>query len=284
MDRQALVLYLENVRDLEVVKSRINELWDRERYFYNEEYNNHPTSVGNKPEEEEISIIEIVLFIICLAWTVFWLFGVIESSLTGGTIWAYLILGAFAAVGLAGIRAFLRHFHAVKTNNKNNKENYNRVVRIAEANKPLVAKLQNEWNQKNNYYKSQYEKADAILSKFYEMNIIPIQYRKLSAACYLYDFMNSSQESFQMALLSNQIEDGIRRIETRLNEIINRLDDVIYQQRVMKDGQINQNNRMIEHLKRMESSQRNIEEYSRLSANYNEAQAFISMAYYLKNR
>ena len=46
MDRQALVLYLENVRDLEVVKSRINELWDRERYFYNEEYNNHPTSVG----------------------------------------------------------------------------------------------------------------------------------------------------------------------------------------------------------------------------------------------
>ena len=41
---------------------------------------------------------------------------------------------------------------------------------------------------------------------------------------------------------------------------------------------------MIARLKKMENSQRNIEEYSRLSANYNEAQTLISMADYLKNR
>lgn len=109
-----------------------------------------------------------------------------------------------------------------------------------------------------------------LLNKFYHMNIIPKpyrdnsidRYRSLATACYLYDYMSSGQESYEMALISNQIEDGIRRIEAKLDTIIKQLNNVIYQQRVMNDqnrefikSQIDQNNRMIDSIKRIESSQ-----------------------------
>ena len=153
-----------------------------------------------------------------------------------------------------------------------------------------MKELSEEWKRKNIYFKSEQDRIEAVLEQFYAMNIIPLQYRKLSAVCYLCDFMSSCQESYQMALISNQIEDGIRRLESRLDEIIDRLDTAIWQQRVIREEnrqdikrQIDQNNRMIDSLKRMENSQKNIEEYSRLSANYNEAQALIGMAYYLRH-
>ena len=102
--------------------------------------------------------------------------------------------------------------------------------------------------------------------------------------------MSTSQQSFEMALLSNQIEDGIRRIEARLDIIAGNLRTVIWQQRVMRDEnrqkyyrQDDQYNRMLDSLKRMEGNQKSIEEYTRLSAYYNETQGIIANAYYLRD-
>ena len=52
------------------------------------------------------------------------------------------------------------------------------------------------------------------------LNIIPLQYRKLEAALYLYDFMSTSQQPFAQALDHAQIDEGIRRIVAALNVII----------------------------------------------------------------
>ena len=121
------------------------------------------------------------------------------------------------------------------------------------------------------------------------MNIVPVQFRKFSAINYIYDYMNTSGESFRDALFSQQMEEGIRRIESKLDEIIDSIQMIILQQRVIYDSNrddINriqdQNNKMIDSLKKIENDQKNIQEYTRLSANYNRAQAFISMARYLR--
>ena len=152
-----------------------------------------------------------------------------------------------------------------------------------------IQKRKIEWNQVDTYYKNQYSKADAILNRFYDMNIIPQQFRGASGECYLYDYMSSSGESFQLALISNQIEESIKRIEARLDSISRQLSQVLYQQRVIREENREEINRRISHdknmintLNKMEKNQRNIEEYSRLSANYNEAAALFSLATYLK--
>ena len=299
MDRKALVLYLENVRDLEVTKYKINQLWGYEKYKYNSSLKS--TSVKKpEPKESDLSyILYGVLLVICI-----FVFIKAGKYLTSGSdegffdeiIGGIIGLGACALSFGLGIISFMVVITTLLEENKNKKQyksalvQYKKDLEIANQNKVYNASKQKEWEEINRYYSNEYNKADTILKDFYAMNIIPLQYRKLSAACYLYDFMSSSQESFQMALLSNQIEDGIRRIEAKLDEIIKRLDIVIYQQRVIRDEnrqsvqrQVDQNNRMLDSLQRMENNQQNIEEYSRLSANYNRAQAFISMAYYLKN-
>ena len=307
MDRKALVLYLENVRDLEVTKYKINQLWGYEKYKYNSSLKS--TSVKKpEPKESDLSyILYGVLLVICI-----FVFIKAGKYLTSGSdegffdeiIGGIIGLGACALSFGLGIISFMVVITTLLDENKNKKKyksalvQYEKDLKIANQNKVYNASKQKEWEEINRYYSNEYNKADTILKDFYAMNIIPKPYRdnginknrSLATACYLYDYMSSGRESFQMALLSNQIEDGIRRIEAKLDEIIKRLDMVIYQQRVIRDEnrqsvqrQVNQNNRMLDSLQRMENNQQNIEEYSRLSANYNRAQAFISMAYYLKN-
>lgn len=298
MNREAIVLYLENVRDLEVIKYKIKKLWDRESYNYNRSLKS--TNV-NSPKHERFDksiFIWVILFFICLFVFLFaWRNGPAykDESILDELIVGILAIGALVLSAIFGFISFIVVITSILAeigkifSNKAAVKKYENDILIADQNKSYNANLSRKWDEVNRYYSNEYNKADTILKKFYAMNIIPLQYRNLSGACYLYDYMSSCKESFQMALLSNQIEDGIRRIEAKLDIIINQLDTVIYQQRVITDEnrqyiqhQVTQNNRMIDSLKSIENSQRNIEEYSRLSSYYNEAQAFISTAYYLR--
>lgn len=308
MDREALVLYLENVRDLEVIRDRINRLWNYEKDRYQLDCNTHFTEVS-KPKERVVNntsliilgigtLITAIIALRCILFVLSCILGRDVGIYGGDLFWPFVgnvLIGIIAILGfLTLFFSLLEVRYSKKSDEKynfDNAEQYKKDLITAQKNKQYLAQREKEWSNTANYYKSEYSKVKELLSKFYAMNIIPVQYRKISAVCYLYDYMSSSQESYQMALLSNQIEDGIRRIEAKLDEIVYRLDEIIWQQKVIREEnrqfinrQINQNNQMIDRLKRMETSQRNIEEYSRLSANYNEAQAFISMAYYMKHR
>ena len=50
MDRQALILYLETVRDLEAMKYRINKLWTSKKVTY-EVYAQHRFTEATRPAE-----------------------------------------------------------------------------------------------------------------------------------------------------------------------------------------------------------------------------------------
>lgn len=301
VERTALIFYLENVRDLEVVKDKVLRLWNYEYSLYQRDCNNHPIEVM-EPQLTEKCTGNIIGSLIALFVVSVLDFKAIRYciALQGADFWGrldYLLMVPIVvllSIGVIWCLVYLIKFinmeSEAKKSNSLKEEQYKKDCLTAISNKEYLNKISEEWNRKNHYYESERDRIDAVLKKFYDMNIIPLQYRKLSAVCYLYDYMSSSQESYQMALISNQIEDGIRRIEAKLDEIIDRLDAIIWEQKVIRDDnrrnverQIDQNNRMIDSLKNLEDSSKNIEEYSRLSANYNEAQAIIGMAYYLKN-
>ena len=310
MDRNALVLYLETVRDLEVIQHRLKQIRNDEYNAHSRFINNHPTEAeapkkfNNESEVSSatgsgIAAIALIMLTIFLLRVTYLDWFTDNTTALGNVLGILVLMEPFIPLA-TGYIAFLMcgltftSISTIKNNTRKEKaeeERYRRDLVTASNNRQAVAQRTQEYNKKYNYYSSELNKTNAILSKFYAMNLIPVQYRKLSAVCFLYDYMSTSQESYQMALLSNHIEDGIRRIEAKLDEIIYRLDDIIWQQKVIRDEnrnsinrQIDQNNQMIARLKKMENSQRNIEEYSRLSANYNEAQTLISMADYLKNR
>ena len=66
MDRVALVFYLENVRDLEVVKYKIKQLWNGEKKKYKNDLYQHPT-VAQEPELRESYVGDLIFYSIILA-------------------------------------------------------------------------------------------------------------------------------------------------------------------------------------------------------------------------
>ncbi len=296
MNRSALILYLENVRDLEILKIRIKDLWKKEADRYSKDLSDFPTEV-EKPRIEAVRFKPDGLNIFCIIFALVSLVTLIHfminpEEINNDNFW---LLGPgvcfifFGLLGGIGLKNSFDEMNQAKRQNEDNKKWYMDALVTAKANKNYLNKRSKEWDAINTFYEDQYSKADAILDGFYNMNIIPKQFRGASGACYLYDYMSSSNESFQMALISNQIEEGIKRIEARLNYISCQISEVLYQQRVIRAENRAEVNRRIEHdknmintFKSMESRQANIEEYSRLSANYNEAAALFSLATYLK--
>lgn len=300
MDRQAIVFYLENVRDMEVVCYEIKRQWESRKDDIYRFINNHPTTVHKRTYYKKSllsTILKVILGIICFSPALVFIGSYVYIEVLEGTNgWAYvllipsIVLGFFGLIlGLTTIVEAIHHYRWATNTNKEIDDEYAAAVKRSVRNQSIVKEKEKELRKIDSYYKSQYDEAHKILTDFYNMNIVPIQFRKLSAICYLYDFMNTSGESFRDALFSQQIEDGIRRIESKLNDIIEVVNSILIEQRIIFENnrdRVNsiyeQNNKMIDSLKKIEHNQKNIEDYSRLSANYNEAQAFISMARYLR--
>ncbi len=149
--------------------------------------------------------------------------------------------------------------------------------------------LDSRWNQQSQFYLQQYNSAESLLNSFYSMNILPVQYRNLPAICYIYDYLSTSRETLTAALFSRQIDDGISRIEAKLGEIVDKLEEQIYETRCLRDEAHRSNQQMIERntqmLDSLRQTERNTEraaQYAELGAHYSEANAFFSLATYLK--
>ena len=192
-------------------------------------------------------------------------------------------------------------FVSVYPGTKNDQKRiYNqKVARIREENQKIqssnnsyeqkINSLKVQWAPRANWFSSEYSKINSLLNDFYSMNIIPVQYRNLASVIYLSDYMNSCEESFQMALLSTQIEEGIRRIERKLDAIASLLVQQIYETRCLRaenkvahDRMDKQNRQMLDRLSSVEKYSSDAAKYAQLSSNYSKASAYFSLATYLK--
>ena len=131
-------------------------------------------------------------------------------------------------------------------------------------------------------------KVRSLLDKMYSFNILPSQFRNIHCIHYLYEFLSSSNQSLESAILHCDLN-GIKQ---KLDKIIQQNEDIIINQSIL----MAQNQRIIdnnqEYLNKLASIERNTGKiittaenasiYASIAASNAEACAFIGMAQYLK--
>lgn len=298
MNREALLLYLRNVRDLEVSRYWLRVRFQREKGNKdNQRASLLKTNYCAMPNELKKNDYFGCCFWFCV---VFALLGIIlimgmmimedyHDADDAGFIVSVTVLGimGFGGVAIAILSSYKNDKDVYLLESKATEE-HNRKEKLREVkNLAVLSELETSWNSRCAWYKQENQKLDNLLNDFYNMNILATQYRSLSAVCYIYDYMSTSQATLEDTLVHEHMEDGIRRLEEKLDCVISKIEDVVYETRCIRQNSeqmMVQNNHMLDSLQRAEENTLQAAQYAQLSANYNKANAYFSLATYLKNQ
>ena len=331
MNREATILYLREVVDLEVAKRRLSQLYHNEQAVYKQKRSDLISSKVPEQVDEKIPFpkepsrnnkysvsaenMSFLLFVMFAFYLILMFIGIkfvidfSESTYTDTQGAIYLLkIGTvcfiiFFLITILLIiykrkKAKIQYYSDLKEHEARCKKipllveerktyNKNVVLPALEKKKQKIEEADQEWNQRSDYLRSEYSKVSSLLDSYYAMNFIPNQYRyKLSSVYYIFDWMSSTQDTLRDTLIQTKIEDGIRRIEGRLDQIVGHLEDIIYETRcVGKNVQslICQNNSMLRHLQESSRNTAEAAQYAELASNYSKASAYFGLANYLKH-
>ena len=130
--------------------------------------------------------------------------------------------------------------------------------------------------------KNEYEYANRLLTKEYDVNILPKQFRDIYAVYYLCDFINTSNETLAMALLNYNLD----IIKQKLDQIIEQQQEMIINQALMmaqNEKIMVENKKQLRYLSSIEKNTDRATQYAQIAANNAEACAWIGLANYIKN-
>lgn len=180
------------------------------------------------------------------------------------------------------------------------------------------AKIENLIEQRvrhTQWYNIELEKLDVLIADLYNMNVLPDSpyhtWRGLAPVCYIYNVLSTSTEfSLRDVLFSQQFESGVQRLEAKMDVMIGQLGSLVYETRCIKQNTdilirqneemleeesknmqtlIEQNKKQVNSVQELEESMKRNEQYTleaaqyaSLSANYAKANAYFSLAEYLK--
>lgn len=297
INREALILYLRDLRDLEIAKKKISKLYAQDKNRMQDQlcYMKTPNlkSSYTSIEPETFGLIGfgavIMLLFGFLWWTpkIYSSIGIINSFLKFG----YIVFKVFAIVGIimfvgGVIRLILQIKSTISDKISDSEHNRNEKIRV-ESNADKIQKVQDEWIQWLKYLESEYNKVDSLLASYYSQNILASQYRNLPALIYIYDYMSTSQESFRDTLIHEHMENGIRKILDRLDTIISQNEVIIFNQHRLEaqnNKMVYQNQEMLGSLQRAEQNTLAAAQYGELAANYGKTVAFFAEANYLQKK
>lgn len=297
MDRDVLLIYLRNLLELEFAKNRLTRIYNQEQESYNaqaEELQN--TNYWKERNERyngggcfiSLLIMTIVLFllimwVIIVAWTE-------RGSSIGETIGALcsgagiiFVIGLAIAVILTFLMSPIPFMMDRKAELRKIEEHNAKEEERVRQNATQLQQKQQQWNQRSQYLKREYSKVNNLLAEAYRFNILPNQYRHLASVYYIYDYMSSSHASLEDTLIHEHMENGIQRILKKLDTIIAQNEEIILQNRQREIADQGRTRQILDFLNRMEGYGRDAAYNSRLAANYAEANAYFSLATYLKN-
>ena len=313
MERNALLLYLKNIRDLEFeqikIQQRINE--------YNSSFSKKidslcQTDYATLPEKPSkhtngpfLILLGIGLELLCVYMTLIEKSGHpyrIDSNKIG---FHYLSMyesspgfASFLFLSMTAISIFLIHLGANKIKSAKDElkeyeqllpacieHNKNEDIRL-EKNQQLINEILIKKDDYEKYMKGQYVTVSNLLNDYYNMNLLPNPYRNLASVYYIYDYMSSSQESLQDTFVHEHMENGIQRIISKLDYIIEQNEQIIFSNRILESQNESikqQNCNMLSSLENIENNSVLCAQYAELAANYTKANAYFSLASYLQN-
>ena len=278
MNRDAFLIYLKDLRDLEFARESLDTALARGKDNYNRRANFlRQTNYRDKEKFDWLFIIIAPILVVAFVFvfrkarscTFFpdehFLSGTLEALFWYAFV---LVLGYFTI--LCVFVAITSLFGTPADNRAIRKHNQQEAI-TEENHKKELATLNATWNKQSASLKRQYNQVDTLLKNGYNLNLIPSPYRNLASLYYIYDYMSTSQASLEDTLLHEHLENGIQRILSRLNSIIAQNEQIIFQNRQLEA----QNRQMIERtdwmlasLQRTEQNTLEGKQYAQISAQH----------------
>lgn len=128
----------------------------------------------------------------------------------------------------------------------NDLDKYNLYVKIVDENSKDIALQEQGSLEQTHDINLDIEKTQKLLEKAYSVNIIPAQFRNIEGIYYLYDYISTSNQTLSEALMQCNLE----AIKTRLEQMIQlQAQSVVYQaqQSAKLDEITQQNQELIKH-------------------------------------
>ena len=267
MNRDAFLIYLKDLRDLEFAKNAITKTYNREKDKFNDRARQLNQTNYHKLDDLGDPVIGLIAsIIICAICTLIAVkirisfFGILIKILCA-SIFYCLFLMARSANNNRHVRAHNREEDAI----------------AAEHQKELSV-VRNLWNSQSTSLQKQLNKVDSLLKNGYSLNIIPAPYRNLASMYYIYDYMSTSQASFEDTLMHEHMENGIQRILSRLDTIIAQNEQIIFQNRQLEAQNrqmIERTDRMLASLQRTEQNTLEGKQYAQINAQHTQTIAFF---------
>ena len=284
MNRKALILYIRDLRDLEIAARRIEKLYQEEKKDYEQ-------VLDSLENGKFMSEIEEPIFGVLMGCGVCFLMGYFCNwlkKLVALQLWNYCFFGVAIFFWFMGIVFLFAVISGVLENSRKRdeaqKNNAREEKRIAD-NQELINQVKSNWKKKETYIQSEYRKVYELKKNYYDQNILAKPYRNLPALIYIYDYISTSSASLSETLLHEHIDYGIKKIVERLDYIIKQNQAIIFnqhRQEARNQTMIDQNQKMLSTLRRTEANTEQTAQYEKLSANYSRTCAYFSMANYLE--
>ncbi|MGN1478672.1 MAG: zinc-ribbon domain-containing protein [Acutalibacteraceae bacterium] len=270
--RDVVISHLENVRALEIAKYKLNEkMQELEKKI-------HSLGVAHffEPAEKPGVVTYMMIFLACTIIAAILICVLQENSSNdeGEALIPLLILSTIVSAVIA-VMFSRRDKKRVDKENKRLKEKEDN--RLYDENTQKI-NLSNKLND----LKQEEKKLDGLLGEAYSANIIPMPLRNVYGVSYLYDFMSTSNEPMQAAILSYNMEE----VKGRLNNIISGQSEIIMQQYIQNDHLIalqKQNRHLMAQLDSIDQSSQENAYYSKITAANTSAIAYFQTVDWLKN-
>lgn len=318
INRDALLIYLRDLRDLELAKYRLSEMIDEEEYNFETtdatlQESHYKTYYAQDTREAPVNPSFIGFFLFGLFIVLFGIFFCFLAINFLGIpfIIAGLLIWVFRAEDVTSTKAQIKKLKGeIATNQEEIRKANAEVRRYNEQEKKRVHNNQQlrvqyaeEWAQRKSYLQNESEKVDGLLNESYSLNILPSPYRNIQSVYYIYDYMSTSQASFDETLMHEHLENGFERILDRLDTIVSNQGIQIFHLRAMEAqnqrqieqtqnvlhqlDEMDRNNRaafsnMQSSLNSIQASSEQTSQYAAISARYTAATAYFALADYLK--
>ena len=260
------MIYLKDLRDLEVANWKIDRLLeDKERlYKQNDKYYSTVTYY-DLPDKSKYSIsdskkqylrnnlmfyISLIIILMSLIW-IFLGFRNVIINQDEGFMFLYIFTVPIAIVSLILSGGWFLSKISDKSYYKNQwnqaiaqyesdlkkYKQMNEQERVRTKDFPnKIAMNYNNWIKEKEFFEGEKKKVQKLLHNLYNINIIPTPYRNLESIYYIYDYMASSQQSLEQTLLHERMENGIKRLSCKIDTVIKQNERIIFNTRRIAEG------------------------------------------------
>lgn len=221
MNRRELILYLENLKNLEILKYRAIQ----QTKLYDDKIAEEREKIKEKEcysfATSTIVCLIVSICLICASIGVrYYSFVYSQDYHLPFVLFCLkfaipIFFVVLAITVMACGEAFSDFFWTIRSNTKAKK--HNQYVKQIES---QVIKKIREISNKKEEIKADVLEIDKLLAEAYSFNLIPSQFRTLPYIIYIYDYVSTSQQTLENAFLHSHIEQAVKQITAKLDIII----------------------------------------------------------------